>query len=140
MYYLTSYFQFFDPPSDVYETAINDGSILLINDKKLTRNLQEFHKSIKTRLDQKIEEEYTQSREINDYISSTYASYFENESVTSESKWSDEVTNKLFLELKKDGKIKYLLLERIQLKQTRQYLIKRYSDRFKNIYIKSTDD
>lgn len=86
----------------ITKTQYNLSPILLIKDKKLTRKLQLFHKSVKTRLDEFIEEEYKQAREINDYISATYASLFEDEPVTLEFNWNENVTKNLILKLKNE--------------------------------------
>ena len=140
IFYLTSYSQFFDPPSDVYETAINDGSILLIKNKKLTRELQMFNKSIKLRLDEIIKEEYKQSREINDYISTEYASFFKDKTITTDYNWDKEVTKDLILKLKNDGKIKYMLVERIAFKKARQRFILMYKNDFETLLKEQNND
>lgn len=137
IFYLTSYSQFFDPPSTVYETAINEGSILLIKDKKLTRDLQFFHKSVKLRLDEIIKEEYKQSREINDYISSEYASFFKEKTITADTSWDNEVSKDLILRLKNDGKMKYMLVERIAFKKARQRFILMYKNDFETLLNKT---
>ena len=130
IFYMTSYSQFFDPPSDIYETALNDGSIRLIKDKSLTKILQEFHQSYKLRADQIIQEEYTQGREINNYISRTYASLFEGELLTSEYQWNERIVKNLLLNIPNDGTLKYMLAERIQLKKARQLFVYRFKNGF----------
>lgn len=128
--FMSSYSQFFDPPSDIYETAINDGSIRLINDKSLTRLLQDFHQSVKTRLNEFIREEYAQSREINNYISDHYGTLFKENAVTPDYKWNNQVTKELLLKVKNDGALKFKIMDRIELKRARQRFVKLYIKRF----------
>ena len=133
MFFMTSYSQFFDPPSDVYKTAINDGTIRLIKDRKLTSLLQQFHQSYKLRSDQLIEEEYALGREISNYLSTQYSSLFEEDQVTEDQSWSDDTIKEFLLKAQGDGTFRYKLAERIQMKIARKRFIKMYSDRIKEL-------
>lgn len=133
IFYISSYSQFFDPPSDIYKTAINDGTIRLVKDQELTNLLQEFHQLYKLRSDQLIEEEYALGREINNHLSSKYASLFENDRVTANQSWSEDTIKQLILMTKEDGAFRYKLAERIQMKNARKRFITRYSSRIKEL-------
>ena len=132
LFYMSSYSQFFDPPADIYETALNDGSIRLIKDKALTKILQEFHQSVKIRLDQIIQEEYTQAREINNYLATTYAPLFEGDFVTTKYNWNARIVKELLLKVPNDGTLKYKLAERIELKKARLRFVTRFKNGFEN--------
>lgn len=123
LFYMSSYSQFFDPPTNTYEAAINDGSIRLLQNKELTNILQVWQQSGKTRINQIIEEEYLLGREINDYIARKYAPIFEGGLTMNEIKWN-ESTIKAFLEsAREDGTLRYKLVERIELKQARKLFV-----------------
>lgn len=126
IFFMSSYSQFFDPPSDIYQTAINDGTFRLLTDEGLTRVLQEFHQSYRIRANELIKEEYALGREINDYLSKNYAQVFAQELVDAESQWSEETVKKFLLLIKDDGTLKYKLVERIATKQARLGFVLRF--------------
>lgn len=133
MFFMTSYSQFFDPPSDVYKTAINDGTIRLIKDRELTSLLQQFHQSYKLRSDQLIEEEYALGREISNYLSIQYSDLFADDQVTEDQSWSVDTIKEFLLKARSDGTFRYKLAERIQMKNARKRFINMYSNRIKEL-------
>ena len=130
--YMSSYSQFFDPPSDIYKTALNDGSIRNIKDNRLLSLLQEFHQLVKVRLDELIEEEYALGREINDYLAHKFSKDFEKDFYSKDSKYDKKFLKGLFLEIKLDGTLRYKLAERIEYKKARQRFIMRFKEKFEN--------
>jgi len=130
IFYMSSYSQFFDPPSNIYQTAFNDGSIRNIKDKKLLNILQDFHQSVKVRLDQLIQEEYALGREINDYLSKEYATLFEGDFFSSDNTYDVSLLNQFFMKIREDGTIRYKLAERIELKKARQRFVLRFKNGF----------
>jgi hypothetical protein len=132
IFYMSSYSQFFDPPANIYQTAINDGSIRNIKDKKLLNILQDFHQSVKVRLDQLIQEEYALGREINDYISREYTALFEDDFFSSDNKYDVSLLNQFFMKVREDGTIRYKLAERIEYKKARQRFLGRFKKAFEN--------
>lgn len=129
VFYMSSYSQFFDPPSDIYQAAINDGSIRLITDEVLTNLLQEFHQSYQNRANELIAEEYTQGREINDYLSRNYADVFKNEMLDADGEWIVETIMELLEQSKYDGTLRYKLVERIETKRARRAFVLRFRQR-----------
>jgi hypothetical protein len=127
---MSSYSQFFDPPSNIYQTALNDGSIRNIKDKKLLNILQDFHQSVKVRLDELIQEEYALGREMNDYVSREYATLFEDDFFSSDNKYNVSLLNQFFMKMREDGTIRYKLTERIEFKKARQRFLGRFKKAF----------
>ncbi len=130
IFYMSSYSQFFDPPSNIYQTALNDGSIRNIKDKKLLNILQDFHQSVKVRLDELIQEEYALGREMNDYVSREYATLFEDDFFSSDNKYNVSLLNQFFMKMREDGTIRYKLTERIEFKKARQRFLGRFKKAF----------
>ena len=133
LFYMSSFSQFFDPPSDIYETAKNDGSIRLLRDKKLLRLLQKFHQSYKQRINQLIEEEYASGRKINDYLSESYGDNFTVNLFDSKNNLNKELIKNIVLKVRKDGSLRYKLLERIEMKNVRYRFLSNYKKRFQNL-------
>lgn len=131
IFFMTSYSQFVDPPSEIYQTAINDGTFRLLNDNDLTTLLQDFHEGYKLRADQLIEEEYILGREINDYLSKKYSDFFAKKHLTTESEWNNETVKKFLILIAEDGTFRYKLVERIATKKARRSFVIRFRDLMK---------
>jgi hypothetical protein len=125
---LTSYSQFYDPNTDVYDTAVNDGSISIIQDEQFLYRLNFLYNYVVPRVNELMKEEYVLSQSINEHIAKRYEHIFlENDvsdSITNTSSlWSEATYEQLFIEMRKDGVLKYKLAHRLELKRSRLLII-----------------
>ena len=68
LFNLSSYSQFYNPNADVYNTAINDGSISIIKDEKFIQRLNNLYNYVVPRVNELMEEEYELGQSINDHM------------------------------------------------------------------------
>ena len=124
LYNLSGYSQFYDPETDIYSTAVNDGSISIIQDKDLLQLLHRLYNYVVPRVNELMEEEYTLSRSINEHIAVRYETLFLESSIVDSTiirprLWTEETYQKLFTEMSNDGVLKYKLSQRIEFKRSR---------------------
>ena len=127
IYNLSGYSQFYNPETDVYNTAVSDGSISIIQDKVLIQRLDRLYNYVVPRVNELLEQEYLLSQSINDHIAIQYKDVFLEGSISDSTLggpdlWTDETYEKLFIAMRKDGLIKYKLSHRLELKRSRLLL------------------
>lgn len=128
LFNLSGYSQFYDPRMDIYKSAVNDGSISIIQDKIFTRRLDVLYNYTVPRINELMKEEYLLAQSINDHIANRYDSIFlrgslKDSVISGSNLWTDETYQILFKEMRKDGVMKYKLAHRIELKRSRLLLI-----------------
>lgn len=128
LFNLSSYSQFYDPGADVYNTAVSDGSISIIQDAKFVQRLDVLYNYVVPRVNELLKEEYLLSQTINNHIAVRYETIFLEGSVLDSTLirprlWNDDTYKKLFLEMRKDGILKYKIAHRLELKRSRLLLI-----------------
>lgn len=129
LYNISGYSQFYDPETDIYNTAVNDGSISIIQDKDLLQLLHRLYNYVVPRINELMEEEYALSRSINEHIAVRYESLFLKSSIADSTiirprLWTEETYQKLFTEMSNDGVLKYKLSQRIEFKRSRLLIIR----------------
>ncbi len=129
LYNISGYSQFYDPETDIYNTAVSDGSISIIQDKDLLQLLHRLYNYVVPRVNELMEEEYTLSRSINDHIAIRYESLFLKSSIADSTiirprLWTEDTYQKLFTEMSNDGVLKYKLSQRIEFKRSRLLIMR----------------
>lgn len=128
LFNLSGYSHFYDPRMDLYKSAVNDGSISIIQDKIFTRRLDVLYNYTVPRINELMKEEYLLAQSINDHIANRYDTIFlkgslKDSLLSGSNIWTDETYQTLFNEMRKDGVLKYKLAHRIELKRSRLLLI-----------------
>lgn len=124
---IISYSTFYDLDGDVYRTAVNDGSIALIqNEEYIYRNDRVYNYYV-TRVNEFMNEEYQLSQDINDHIAVNYSHIFvdtplKTSTIKNINGWSEEAYNRFLIEIRTDGTLRYKFAQRIELKKARLYL------------------
>jgi len=119
-FYMFSFSHFLDPSQDIYNPAINNGSIALLKNRKFVQELDKLYNGV-LRINQFIDEEYALGREINQYISVKYETIFATNSPGE--LWTTVVLEHFFKAIRNDGILRFKIGERIALKTTRRKLI-----------------
>lgn len=122
MFFITAYSQFHDPKHDMYNKAVSEGSISLI-DKSFVGHLSDIYKAGNSRINQFIEVEYAFSQEMNGYISRTYASEILNVGRNSDMDCDQAAYDSLFQRFREDGALRYKLHSRLEQMIVRQMRI-----------------
>jgi hypothetical protein len=125
---LSGYSQFFDPEKGVYNTAISDGSISIIQDEVFLARLDRLYNYITPRVNELMIEEYVLNRSINEHIATHYQELFLKNSIVdstieASNVWTPETYRELFIAIRNDGVLKYKLSQRIELKRSRLLLV-----------------
>ena len=128
LYNITGYSHFYNPVTDTYLTALNDGTISIIQDKEFVQRLDMLYNYVVPRVNELMKEEYMLAQSINDHLSTRYEEIFLNGSVSDSTLirpnlWEDTTLNELFIAMRSDGVLKYKLTQRLELKRGRLYLI-----------------
>ncbi|TFV93630.1 hypothetical protein E4S40_15415 [Algoriphagus kandeliae] len=130
---MSGYSQFFDPRMDVYNAAVSDGSLSIIQDKRLTRRLDALYNYSVPRINELMNEEYLLGQSINEHIAVRYQHVFLDNTLKDSLKvrpnlWSEDTYEVLFKEFREDGVLKYKLAHRLELKRSRLLLILQAKD------------
>tara|TARA_R110002033_G_scaffold131512_1_gene171621 strand:+ start:98 stop:892 length:795 start_codon:yes stop_codon:yes gene_type:complete len=129
LFNLSSYSQFYNPNADVYNTAINDGSISIIKDEKFIQGLNYLYNYVVPRVNELMNEEYVLGQSINNHIALRYEKQFLEGTILDSTLvgpllWSENTYQQVFQEMRNDGILKYKLAHRIELKKGRLVLTK----------------
>jgi hypothetical protein len=133
LFNLTGYSHFFDPERDVYNTAISDGSIAIIQDARFLARMDRLYNYVVPRVDELMMEEYALNRAIQAHVSVRYASIFLKNTIVDSTLdvpdvWTDDTYKALFAEMRSDGVLKYMLSQRIELKRSRLLIVEQAKD------------
>jgi len=126
LFYLSSYSQFNDVNSDMYQKAINDGTINLI-DKDFTNMLSSTYRII-FRLNEIINQEYELGKEINLHIANNYSDILVQSKIGKNPSIDNETLNKLFFAFRTDGALKHLIKSRLDLARIRGLFLLKNSE------------
>lgn len=129
LFNLSGYSHFFDPETVVYNTAVSDGSISIIQDDQFLQWLDALHNYVMPRVNELMLEEYVLHQSINDHIAVRYEELFlkntiADSTLNSSDLWTDQTYNELFIQMRKDGVLKYKFSQRIELKRSRLLLVR----------------
>lgn len=120
LFYITSFSQFNDPKTPIYQKSISEGTINLIESDFVSILASIYH--IDRRLNELITQEYEIGNAINLHIANNYSDIlidFKNE----ENDIDTETLNKLLFAFGKDGTLKYLIKSRLNLAKVRKKLL-----------------
>lgn len=133
-FYLSSYSQFHDPEIVIFQKAVNDGTINLI-DNEFAKSISSRYNAI-TRLNEMIAQEYQIGQEINLHIAKSYGKilvgFKENRMVDIDT----ETLDTLFKEFRSDGTLKFLIRSRLDLAKIRGFILKGDYEEIENDIIK----
>lgn len=121
LFYISSYSQFNDPEIVIFQKALNDGTINLVNND-FAKTISSRYKMM-NRLDEMIAQEYEIGKEINLHIAKAYSdillAYEEKRSVNLDAK----TLNELFIKFRSDGALKFMIRSRLDLAKIRGKLL-----------------
>ncbi|WP_411766423.1 DUF6090 family protein [Winogradskyella sp. A3E31] len=121
-FYLSSYSQFNDPEIVIFQKAVNDGTINLVNNE-FAKSISRRYNGI-NRLNEMITQEYQIGQEINLHIAKSYSKilvgFKENRTVNIDAKTLDT----LFKAFRSDGTLKFLIRSRLDLAKIRGFILK----------------
>lgn len=117
---LITYVYKYDPRSDVYSSAVSDGSLELLESLDINFQLASIYTAHAAQIRDISDVENDINSAIRRHISEEYHSIFETQQMTEPGWWSDETTMALFEKIRNDGSLKFLLAEKIQVIKTRQ--------------------
>jgi len=116
--YLFTFKFYFNPRDDVYRSALNDGSLSIIEPKWIVYYLNTaYSMSVKRLTDHTMAENEIVAL-INEHVSNEYQELFSSGQIKDNiGSWDDELTNTILRKISTDGKLKYLLSARLQILQ-----------------------
>jgi len=114
--FLSSYTVYFNPRRDAYNSAINEGTLELIESKDIIRLLSSAYTLGEKRSAEHVEAEILINTKIQEHISDEYQDIFKSgELIYNNGAWDKTTTNKILKEINMDGKLKYLLSAKLQI-------------------------
>lgn len=119
-FYFTSFSEFHDPKHDIFDKAINDGSIAGMNVDFVT-GLNSVYTSSNSRINQLLAEEYRLAQEINTHIATHFAEEFVHAN-REDYDWDQATYERLFSAYRLDGSLRSLLDARLQVIKGRMIL------------------
>lgn len=121
LFYLSSYSQFSDPKIVIFQKALNDGTINLVNNEFAISISGNY--AIINRLNEMIAQEYEMGKEINLHLAKTYGEIL----LGYEEKRSDDLDsktlNELFINFRSDGSLKFMIRTRLELAKIRGIIL-----------------
>ena len=120
--YIISYTAFYDPNFKFYKSAVNDGTISILNDKQFVNNLEFIYINGPAKLERLYEKEVKLNQEIQNYISQTYPEIFIDKS-TENAAWSLETTRKLLEKITMDGTYRFLLQSKLTVLKSKSFIM-----------------
>ena len=116
--YLFTFKVYFNPRDDVYKSALNDGSLSIIEPKWIVYHLNTAYSLSVKRLTDHTMVENEIIALINEHVSNEYRDLFSSGQIKNDiGSWNDEITNTILQKISADGKLKYLLSARLQILQ-----------------------
>jgi hypothetical protein len=107
--YIYGFTEFYDPKMNLYQTAVNDGTISLIKDKEFVFGLESIYGEGKNQLERIYLKETEVNRVIQKYISDKYGSYFQKQVNDVDGTWGESITKTVLNDILQDGKIRFQL-------------------------------
>ena len=121
--FIISYTAFYDPNFKLYKSAVNDGSISIIKDKKLISNLEFIYINGPDRIERLYEKEMKLNDNIRQYIAMNYGDKFSSESEIINGLWSEETTKEFLVEAVKDGSFRFLLHGKLTMLKSKKLIL-----------------
>ena len=114
--FLFSYIVYFNPRGDIYNSAINDGTLVLIQSVELIKGLNTVYTMSENRWSEHVKAENSVNIEIQAYIADKYHDLFNSgELKNNKGDWDKTTTNKILQAINSDGRLKYLLSAKLQI-------------------------
>ena len=114
--FLFSYITYFNPRGNIFNSAINEGTLSLIESKDIVKNLSLAYIMSETRWTEHVEAENSINTKIQEYIANEYQDIFNSgEMINNKGAWDKSTTNKILKKINTDGKLKYLLSAKLQI-------------------------
>ena len=110
-----SYIVYFNPRRDAYNSAINEGTLALIESKEIIRSLNTIYTLGEKRSSEHVQAEIPINTKIQEYIANEYHDIFDSgELINNYGAWDETTTNKILKKISSDGELKYLLSAKLQ--------------------------
>ena len=114
--FVFSYITYLNPRGDLYNTAINEGTLFLLESEEIVSNLNTAYKMSEKRWSEHVEAEKLINTKIQEYISDEYQDIFNAaEFVDKQGVWDKTTTRKVLEKIHTNGKLKYLLSAKLQI-------------------------
>lgn len=114
--FLFSYIVYFNPRADIYNSAINEGTLVLLDSKEIIHKLSKSYTMSEKRWLEHVKAENSINTKIQEYISDEYQEFFNTgELINKNGAWDKTTTNKILKKINVDGKLKYLLSSKLQI-------------------------
>ena len=116
--FLFSYIVYFNPRGDIYNSAINEGTLVLIDSVDIIKALNTVYTMSENRWSEHVKAENSVNIEIQTYIADKYQDMFNaGELINSTGAWDKATTNNILRAINSDGQLKYLLSAKLQILQ-----------------------
>ena len=113
--FVFSYIVYLNPRGDLYNSAINEGTIALLESEDIVSGLNTAYSMSEKRWSEHVDAENLINARIQAYISNEYKHIFEGaEFLDREGAWDKTTTRKVLEKIHADGELKYLLSAKLQ--------------------------
>ncbi|TXG35198.1 DUF6090 family protein [Seonamhaeicola maritimus] len=111
-----SYIVYLNPRGDLYNSAINEGTLALLESEDIVSNLNTAYTMSEKRWAEHVDAENLINTRIQTYISNAYKDIFNAaEFVDQKGAWDKTTTHKVLQNIHADGELKYLLSAKLQI-------------------------
>lgn len=108
----------FNPRGDIYNSAINDGTLALLESTDIIRKLNTAYTMSAQRISDHVISENSINALINEHISNEYQNSFTSAEMANHyGAWDKTTTLNILKKISRDGKLKYLLSTKLQILQ-----------------------
>ena len=114
--FVFSYIAYLNPRGDLYNSAINEGTIALLESEEVVSDLNTAFTMSEKRWSEHVDAEKLINTRIQAYIADEYQDIFNAaEFLDNKGAWDKITTHKVLEKIHKDGKLKYLLSAKLQI-------------------------
>ena len=102
--FLFSYVVYFNPRGNIFNSAINEGTLALIESKQIVKNLSLAYIMSETRWTEHIKAENSINAKIQEYLADEYQDVFiSGQLINNKGAWDKSTTNKILKKISTDG-------------------------------------
>ena len=116
--FIFSHIMYFNPRGSIYSSAINEGTLVLIESKEIIKDLGTVYTMSEKRSSEHVKRENLINDRIQEHISDKYQDLFNSAKLKNVlGAWDDTTTIKVLEKISTDGKLRYLLSAKLQMLQ-----------------------
>ena len=109
---------YFNPRNNIYESALNEGTLTLVDSNRIIHHLSLSYTMSENRQAQHVKAEAAMNTKIQEYISANYQNLFASAQLTNvQGAWDRKTTFEFLRNIHKDGQLKYLISAKLQILQ-----------------------